>query len=281
MASLLYLREHLGCENYQSINKSIFSKHTLTKGEFFRISLKEEFLFMFMLEGGIDLRDFSGTLIPMTKNRMYSLGNNFRGEGFCVADSSFILLAFDRPKIKCDEFSLLKLKKHLPETDTPLRTLPITEPVKLFFNGLLFYLDNKMYCQHLQDIKHSEWFFVMRGFYTKEENAMFFYPLIQHRDPFMSLVLENYKRASSVNELAGICHVSTKTLTRNFKKLFKSTPKQWMLEQKRADVRLQLLRSKEGLKNISDDLGFCSASHLGDYCKKQFEKTPTEIKYAE
>lgn len=278
MASLLYIEEHLGCENYQSVNKSIFSKHQLKKNEKFRLSMKNEYLFLFVLEGQLFIRDAKNEDISMSQNQMYSLGDNFDGKGFCVENSSFILLAFDRPRIKCDEFSLLKLKKNLPKEDLTVRSLPIKNPIKVFLNGLQLYLDNKMYCRHLQDIKNSEWFFIMRGFYTKEENAMFLYPIIEERNPFMAMILENYKRISSVEELAEVCHVSTKTLTRNFKTTFKMTPKQWLLKQKRSDVRLQLLQSNEGLKNISQELGFCSPSHLGDYCKKQFDQTPIEIK---
>lgn len=212
---------------------------------------------------------------------MYSLGQGWNISANVLEDCEFLILVFDTPPIRCDEFSMISLKKYYkPEMDKCVRMLPIKKEIASFICNIVFYLDNKMYCKHLQDIKQSEWFFLMRAFYTKEENAMFFAPLIEDKNDFILLVKEKAKKISTVNELAEACNMTTKTFTRNFKKYFNSTPKQWLQIQKKQEIKLELLRSTDStnMKLLSSHLGFSSTSHLYSYCKKNFDQTPREIK---
>ena len=278
--SILYLKEHTECTHYLGISNSSFKFFKLNRGSDFILSFTDQYLFLFLLKGDILLTSHSGASLSTTNNKMLSLGYEEDYKGICKTDVEFLTLTFNRPQIRCDEFSLLNLRKYLEDKDKELnfRVLPILPPLSDFLLNILLYLQNEMYCTHLHDIKQSEWFFLMRAFYSKQDNAMFFKPLIEEKNSFILQVKELADSVSNVNELAKACNVSTKTLTRNFKKYFNTTPKKWMLAQKKEKVRLEIMKSGDNMKMVSTHLGFSSSSQLNSYCRKFFDKTPKEIK---
>ncbi len=278
--SLLYVEEHLHCKNYTFDNRSTFRHFNFSKDSEFTLEC-EDYVFLFILKGKISLFCSCIEQFAAEENHMYSLGNNWSYSSKAMEDSEFLILTFDTPHIKCDQFSMISLKQYYkPEEAECVNKLPIRPQLTSFLGNILFYLNNKMYCKHLQDIKQSEWFFLMRAFYTKEENATFFAPLLDGKNDFLYLVKEKAKTINTVNELAKACNMTTKTFTRNFKKYFHTTPKKWLQLQKKQDVKLELLRSKDNMKVLSNNLGFPSSSQLSSYCKKHFDLTPSEIKHS-
>lgn len=277
--SILYIDEHINCKNYTFSNKSQFKHFFFKENEEFSVDSKDEYIFIFMMKGKMAVLCSCMTEMVIEENNMYSFGRGWSVTSKILEDCEFVLLAFDAPHIRCDEFSMISLKEfYKPELDTCVRALPIKPQVSMFICNIIFYLDNEMYCKHLQDIKQSEWFFLMRAFYTKEENAMFLAPLIEGKNEFVLLVKEKAENISTVNELAEACNMTTKTFTRNFKKHFNTTPKKWLQIQKKQEVKLELLRSSDNMKVLSNHLGFSSASHLSSYCKKHFDQTTKNIR---
>ncbi|MDO5522460.1 MAG: helix-turn-helix domain-containing protein [Bacteroidia bacterium] len=280
MSSLLYIHEHLQCKNYLSDDRCAFSQYRLITGEHVNIHSLNQYLFIFVLSGKLEVTDEDGHKFLMEAARMYSFGHNPAIFVNPLEDSGIIILTFDRPQILCDEFNLIGLKKYLPKEDLPLRSLPFIEQIFSFMNTMQMYLDNKMLCKHLQGIKQSEFFFLMRGFYTKEENAMFFYPIIERNNSFRALVKEKANDVETVKDLAEACNMTTKTFTRKFKETFKETPKQWLLTRKKLQVKLDVLRA-DNLKELQGKAGFSSYAHLNEYCIKQFDKSIKELRDSE
>lgn len=277
MSSLLYINEHLQCKNYLSDDKCTFSKHLLKKGQPINIHFIGQYLFVFVLSGKLELIYEDGRKIELENSKMYSIGFDQSVFVDSIEETLIILLTFDRPQILCDEFNLLSLKKYLSGNDLLVRSLPINEYMLGFLNTLQVYLDNKMLCKHLQGLKQSEFFFIMRGFYTKEENAMFFYPIIETKNLFKLLVKEKAKNVETVKDLADACNMTTKTLTRKFKESFNETPKQWLLTRKKQQVKIEVLRG-DNFKELQGKFGFSSYAHLNDYCIKQFQKSLKELR---
>lgn len=278
MVDLLYLEEHIQCKNYSSENHSSFRFFEFNEGSRFSIDLQDNYGFIFILDGKVEISSYCSQSHIMERDVMCSLEYGLTYSGTCHLNTKLIVWVFDRAQIACDKFSLFELKKHMPLEKKYFRTLQIRPQLRKFLEGNIYYLENKMYCRHLQDLKQSEWFFLMRAFYEKEQNAMFFAPLLEDKNQFILLIKKNAARVSSVAELADVCNMSTKTLTRNFKKHFKTTPKQWLLLQKKESVKLELLRSGETMERVSHNLGFSSAAHLNLYCKKFFDQNPKQIR---
>ena len=276
MSRLYYLNEHIEWPNYQSNYRGMFSEYAVDSGTMLDMNVEEAFCFIFMLKGEIELLGEDSRLI-LKKDNLYSLGKNINIGMRANSDSYFIRLIFDKPQILCDKFEMIALKKYLPERDVALRVLPMNKLLVDFASSVHEYLNNKMFCRHLYDIKQSEWFFLMRGFYTKKQNAMFFYPLLNDDTSFETMVKEKAGKVSTVNELAAACCMSTKTLTRKFKNHFDTTPKQWLLEQKKQIVKIELWKT-DNFKELLGKLGFSSYAHLNGYCLKYFGKSVKELK---
>lgn len=277
MSKLLYIHEHLQCKNYLSDDKCTFSKYLLKKDAPVNIHFLNQYLFVFVLSGKLGLTYENGHKIEMENSKMYSIGFDQSVLVNPFEDSLIILLTFDRPQILCDEFNLMSLKEYLPKQDMAVRSLRVNEYMQNFLDTMQMYLDNKMLCKHLQGLKQSEFFFIMRGFYTKEENAMFFYPIIEAKNPFKLLVREKAKNVETVKDLADACNMTTKTLTRRFKETFNETPKQWLLTRKKQQVKLEVLRT-DNFKELQGKVGFSSYAHLNEYCIKQFDKTLKQLR---
>lgn len=228
---LLYLDEHVACENYIQNFKTGFLLKEYSMSEFFLMNLDSEFSVIFMMKGRIKITDSSNESLTVKANEMCSFlsYNEYRVE--VLKDAKFIICFFEKPKILCDQFSISKLATYYTQKNKTIRNLQMVAPIKAFVKNMEFYLVNKMYCRHLHDIKESEWLFLMRGFYPKEEAANFLGPVIETLNTFKNIVKSNYMNVSTVTELAEICNMSTKTFSRRFQKEFNETPKQWMLKE--------------------------------------------------
>lgn len=237
--NILYLEEHLACKNYMFKTHSQFKHFLLNKEDEFEFNSKSENIFLFMLKGRIELENFNGQVILLEESQMISLGYAFEYIGKTLENSEFLLLVFNQPQILCDTFSFLEMRKYLPKKSQIPNILPILPAITSFLQSMIFYLENQMYCAHLQDIKQSEWLFLMRAFYTKEENAAFFSPFLEEKNGFLLILKAKANGATSVKELAESCNMTTKTLTRNFKKYLNTTPKKWLNQKKQPFVQMR------------------------------------------
>jgi len=268
---LLYLNEHRTCKNYISDFKTGFSLKTFKKDDIFNFNLFREFVVIFLEQGSLLINNSEESKI-ISANEICLLSNHASYECKAIENSIMTLLFFDHPNNQCDKYSLQALTKYSKPSTEKIRSLPMKTPIIAFINGMKLYLSNKMYCNHLHDIKESEWFFIMRGFYTKEESAYFFNPVINIFSDLFNLVKENYLQVKSVQELADICNMTIKTFTRHFKEEFNDTPKQWILKEKAKHIHIDLAKKELNKNEVSYKFGFHSSSHLNHYLKAQYDK---------
>lgn len=276
--TLLYLEEHRGCQNYVSDFTSGFSQQHFATGKEIKFSLKTQFVIIFLRAGEMEITSALNEKKLLSSNHICIL--NYENEYTCkiLENVYFTMLYFDYPKIKCDKYSLIALNEYKVKTPDDIRILPTAEPMKVFVDNLSIYLKNRMMCKHLHDLKESEWLFLMRGFYTKEESAYFLSPVIDSLNDFTIKVKDNYLKCDSVKDLAERCNMSEKTFTRRFKEHFNDTPKQWILREKAKYVKSELDNGKLNVKEIANKFGFSSSAHLNNYYKKQFNTTPGKDK---
>ena len=64
-----------------------------------------------------------------------------------------------------------------------------------------------MNCTHLHDIMQREFFFLLRGFYEKQEIAHLFHPIIGKELEFKDFVMQNYTRVNNLDELITLSHI--------------------------------------------------------------------------
>ncbi len=176
---LLYPEEHLSCVNYHSDKSVGFSFHSLSKDEDFMLLDKKMNYILFLQSGKMRLSFKEVESKELYGGEMIYIQANHHGQGFAGDDSEFILLGFDNSHLNlCDEFAIENISIYTAPSSHKSVSIPIYPPMQMVLDSVRFYLNNKISCIHLHSIKQKEVFLIFRTFYTREENADFFAPLL-------------------------------------------------------------------------------------------------------
>ena len=97
------------------------------------------------------------------------------------------------------------------------------------------------------------------------------------KSKFKKCVLDNYRVAKTVTELAQLCNYDQiKTFTRHFKKVFVQTPYQWMLDRKFEEIKHLVLNSNLSIQEIAESYKFDNKSHFCNLYRKRFGVSPAK-----
>jgi AraC-like DNA-binding protein len=193
------------------------------------------------------------------------------------SELSVIVHYFNKPVDLCEKLALENLSSFVK--NSPAFPVVNTKPaLKKFLSSLTFYMENGVYCKHFHEIKHKELLFILRFFYTKEESARLFAPIISKNLDFKNLVLMNYIHVNSVKELAKTCNYSLSSFNRFFKKNFDENPYTWLQSQKLKYIIGKLSDKNIPLGQIIDEYGFSSPAHFTIFCKKHLNQTPSQYR---
>lgn len=119
---------------------------------------------------------------------------------------------------------------------------------------------------------------MFRGYYTKEDLAHFFYPVLSANWDINSFVLNHYKKVNDVSELANMAHLSLVTFNRHFKKAFGETAARWLEKRRAEDLLREIRLTKKSFTEIALEFRFSSSAYLTTFCKRHFGKTPKELR---
>jgi AraC-like DNA-binding protein len=85
----------------------------------------------------------------------------------------------------------------------------------------------------------------------------------------------------TARELAVLSGRSVSTFNREFKTLFNATPKQWLINKRMAHAYSLLTVKQWTVTAVALEVGYSNISHFIETFKKQYEKTPHQIKSEE
>ena len=159
-----------------------------------------------------------------------------------------------------------------------MRLLEIRQSMKLFLELLIRYLGDGAGCVHFHEIKLKELFWNIRFYYTKMEQASFFYPILGTDYDFKKKVFNNYKKARSVKELADLCGNSLSSFKRKFLKEFREPAGSWLQKQINGMIKHKLEDENTPIGIIAMELNFSSQPQFCRYCKKKLGYTPGELR---
>lgn len=89
-------------------------------------------------------------------------------------------------------------------------------------------------------------------------------------------MLDNYRNARTVKELARLCGSSLSTFNRKFLKEFREPASEWLQKQINTIIKYKLADEDIPIGNIADELHFSSHAQFCRYCKRNFGYTPGE-----
>lgn len=96
---------------------------------------------------------------------------------------------------------------------------------------------------------------------------------------FEESVLNNCMSARNMHELAKLCgYDCIKTFSRHFKKCFRQTPYQWMLDRKMEEINSLVINSDITITEIAKIYEFKSVSHLVNLYTKRYGISPQKMR---
>lgn len=271
------ITEHKLCGNYIANSNLEFMHYGIKEHEILTYFHEAYNYILFIRSGEIELLCNehvrilkSGEIILIPKASEFAIKG--------IANTDIVIHCFERIQKLYDHLAFEKLLVYSDKKNYkfgPTKLLPAFNP---FLDSIVFYLNNKINCKHMHEVKQAEMLMLFRLFYSKEECAEFFYPIINSNIEFKNLVLDHYKKVKKVHELAEICCLSLSTFNRKFKLFFNDSPYQWMQKQKARHIQMKLRDPNIPICDIIEEFGFSSSGHFTTYCKIHFNMTPTQLR---
>lgn len=278
-SKLMYVPEHIGCRFYGDSLPNVFKMVSLKKGAVRTYSARDDSFILFVLSGKLyftysygegELCTAQMKFIPaLDRCRVRAMEDSICVQCETIADLSF-----------CSQFSIEHLKNFTPGEGDIGRywCLPIKRPL---FDLLLLFKNvyqEGLRCLHYQKLKRDEVLLYLRGYYSKEELALFFYEYLGSGHSFKSYVLSNVDRYATLDELIKNANMSRSTFVRRFKEVFGESPSKWMLHRKLDNILREIKFTNHSFLEISEKFRFSSSAYFATFCKKNFGKTPFRLR---
>jgi AraC-like DNA-binding protein len=209
---------------------------------------------------------------------MFFIPKSENYSGIATSDLELIVLIYKHPIEVCDRLLMESLNSYAEKINYDFKGLKIKKPFYIFLQNLLYYTKEEIPCYNLYEMKRAEITLLFQIFYTKEEQAMFFYHAIGSNLKFRNMVMDNYLKVKTAEELGSACGYKKYTFQRLFKKHFGQTPYKWMQQEVSKHIYEKLIDKEVPLKVIVDEFGFSSSGHFTNYCKRLFGATPIQIR---
>lgn len=269
-----YLEEHKVCFNYEIGNEPLIELIEGKADACGKLFLNNHIV-LYVVNGEVAFSYNSYSDVLVSENQMYfvPIGSELTYKS-TAGFKCFMFRLEDQIRF-CDCFTGPMLKKKLIniKKESPF-VLSANQLIRSFVDGVECLLAHKMFCRIFFDYKRKELLYMFRGFYTKDELALFFYEGLSDNITFSSEVVRNFRRFSTVSALAESLHYTVSGFEKRFKKTFGVSPSKWMREQKSREIYRDVCSSKLNFKQISDKYNFSSTSTFSDFYKTTFGETP-------
>ncbi|WP_165020700.1 MULTISPECIES: helix-turn-helix transcriptional regulator [unclassified Dysgonomonas] len=280
MAGVLYAHEHTSCYNYDKPEKPIIQGFTINKGQGWNF-FSEDSKIILITKGQLCLSfgDFSDRII--SKGEFLHLPSGYQFTSKAKESTTLLILKLTSLTKLCDCFAtenLLLEKDKDADFKHDLTFLTMNEVAWNYTQGLEFYMRDGLKCVFLLNAKIKEFFYILRGYYTKKDLLDFFYLHLTNDISFSDFIHQNHHKAKTAQELADLSHYSLSGFQKRFKRVFGISVYNWMLEQRARNILHEINGSAKSFKEISNEYEFSSPSHFNNFCKTHFRATPGEIR---
>lgn len=169
-------------------------------------------------------------------------------------------------------------KDLLEASERALPVLPENIHIQSFATGLLSGIRELTEDYFYTTIKMQEFFFLFGKTYTEQDRSRFFESLDSAEQSFAAFIYQNYKRVSSVKELADMTNYSLSGFEKRFRKIFGQPASQWMTRRKAERIYTEICDTSKSFKELSHEYGFSSPAHFSRFCMNHFGKSPLLIR---
>lgn len=275
---LLYIEEHLSCQNYMTTINTGFKYIEFSEDTEFGENKANKNYLLFFLKGDFTMscNQFHNRTLQAGDMILIPRSSHFKGT--TTGKASVLSMFFDSPEWYCDKIVFHSLLKFCSNKEYEFEPVKIRYPLTSFLELLTCYIKNGMSCSHLHDLMQREFFFLLRGFYKRQEIATLFHPIIGKEMDFKDFVIHNYTKVSNIEQLISLSNLGRSRFFTKFNEAFGMTAKQWMLKQKNQQILEKMTEPDIYIKDVIEELGFDSQVYFSRYCKQHFGCTPSQLK---
>ena len=249
----------------------------LEKGGIYDFDLKETAI-AFICKGKILLSYMGAMKRSVDRGHMMMLPPGDRLHVTALRDSYVFVIRLRLELKYCERLRFEELEKFAGGIEEEFNTLPITPPVKRYLGSFIPCVQDKLRCTHFLTMKINELMYLLRAYYTKEQSAAFFSPLLGRDNAFRLFIYKNASVCGNVGELASKANMSMDGFLRKFKRVMNTTPANFIAGVKANKVRYAILCTDIPMKEICDDHGFATAAGFVKFCKKHYGITPARMR---
>lgn len=274
---LLYIEEHLSCQNYMAAAETGFKYVEFFEDTEFGESNASKNYLLFFLKGDftVSCNQFHNRLFHEGDMILIPRSSHFKG--VARGNANLLSMFFNTPECNCDKLTLHSLSALCKNENYNFEPVKIRYPLTPFLELLTYCIENGMNCTHLHDLMQREFFFLIRGFYKKQEIATLFYPIIGKEMDFKNFVIHNYTKVNNIEQLISLSNLGRSRFFAKFNETFGMTAKQWMLKQKNQQILEKMTEPDIYIKDIIEELGFDSQVYFSRYCRQHFGCTPSQL----
>lgn len=232
-----YVDEHLGCECYAGEKKPPLEIVHNSKGTSDDI-IYECNCVLLLLEGQVEIFVNAKEKKNVNRGEFFFVPTGILLSYYVIKDSKTLIIRTRNSLNLCQSFHVEDLFKEAKTNKATFhsykfKTLKMDEHLWDYANVMDKLLSDKLKCINLLTIKIEEFMILLRAYYTKEELYDLFYFMLNPNSVFIEFVQMNWRKHKTVGELASAMYISPQYFSKQFKKIFRKAPGEWMQEKKR------------------------------------------------
>ena len=276
--TILYPQEHFSCYNYDKGQNAAIEIIKRKAGDIIERDLIDTEI-VFVIDGHFTLSYGKCFDLNITKGKILFFPPGCHVKADLLEDTHIIVCRIRGILQLCDCLPLEKLYHEYGKSEKDCcHMLNINERIYDYIEHFVLCVEDGLRCSYYFKTKMKELFFLLRAYYTKEELARFFAPLMSKNSQFMNLMYKNYRKVKNVQELANLSMYSTSGFKKQFNKVFGTSASEWLSDQKAALIFQELNNSTMSIKEIADKYDFSSVSSFSTFCMNKFGMSPGKIR---
>ena len=203
----------------------------------------------------------------------------------CVAtamkDANIVVMRLDFNISFCGNLSLEQLLEQHGKIKKEAHNIGILTPnpkLTHFAHAMQEYVNDGLKCSYFYDVKIREFLFLIRACYDEQKIFEFFKPIYSSNFVFSNNVHKNLEKVKTARELAKLLNYSLSGFEKKFKRIFRSSPYQWMQKQRAKKIYHEIHCTQKTFTEIAFKYGFASPAHFNVFCKLSFGQKPGDIR---
>lgn len=159
--------------------------------------------------------------------------------------------------------------------------LPMIAEIQSIIRQMTGYITDGLMCCEVHAMKQRELAAVLQAYYRPADLLPFIAPIYDPNARFYNDVMKLAGDYLPVKEMASQLNMSYPTFIRNFRKVFKDTPQEWLSKNRMKRLRDLLHNTAHTDQEIADELKFSTVQNMRAFCKTRSGLTPKQLREQE